>query len=219
MQILREGSYTYLRNNLRENRGRVLYSLVALIILFLLSRYHDIFGYAILVPVLAFFTSLRRYWNYQKGLEGEKDVVETLQSLDDSYYLINDIVLDSERGNIDHIVLGPAGIIVIETKNFEGQIGCDGDNWYYPKYQISSISKQAKRNALLVKRLTGVNFVQPLLVFTSSNVELRLNSPTIPALRLPDLCDFIKNKKTNTRFTNRELEGIGKIIINRCRNI
>ena len=171
-----------------------------------------------LIPFLAFFTFLRRYWNYKRGIEGEKKVVETLQSLDNSYYLINDIVLNSKHGNIDHIILSPNEIFVIETKNFWGQVGCYRDNWYYPKYEIPSISKQAKRNALLVKRITGVNFVQPLLVFTNSDVELKLNSPTIPVLKLQDLCDFIE-KKNSRRFTDRELRRIGEIIISQCKEI
>ena len=218
MQILREGKYKYLNNKARENRNRILYSLLILIVLFLLSRIHDLFGYVMLIPFLAFFTFLRRYWNYKRGLEGEKKVVETLQSLDNSYYLINDIVLNSKHGNIDHIILSPNEIFVIETKNFRGQIGCYRDNWYYPKYEIPSISKQAKRNALLVKRITGVNFVQPLLVFTNSDVELKLNSPTIPVLKLQDLCDFIE-KKNSRRFTDRELRRIGEIIISQCKEI
>ena len=73
--------------------------------------------------------------NYVKGLYSEILVTEYLKELDDSYYLINDIILPNSYGNIDHILLGPNGIFVIESKHFEGEIRCNGDNWYQYKQE------------------------------------------------------------------------------------
>ena len=33
----------------------------------------------------------------------------------------NDVNLPGKRGNIDHVVIGPTGIYVIETKNYSGR--------------------------------------------------------------------------------------------------
>jgi Nuclease-related domain len=33
------------------------------------------------------------------------------------YFLLNDVVLPGHPGNIDHVVIGPCGVVVIETKN------------------------------------------------------------------------------------------------------
>ncbi len=45
-------------------------------------------------------------------------VVETLTTLDNSYVLINDVVLPDRKGNIDHILVGPNGVFAIETKSY-----------------------------------------------------------------------------------------------------
>ncbi|MFW6127647.1 MAG: nuclease-related domain-containing protein, partial [Halobacteriota archaeon] len=57
---------------------------------------------------------LDNYSNYKRGIEGENVVVKSLSALDDSYYLINDVKFPKSYGNIDHVVLGPNGIFVIE---------------------------------------------------------------------------------------------------------
>jgi len=64
-----------------------------------------------------------------KGRHGEDTVINLLQSLDDSNYLINDVILPPSKGNIDHILLTPKGIFAIETKNWDGKFICKGDEW------------------------------------------------------------------------------------------
>ena len=49
--------------------------------------------------------------NYNKGRCGEDAVTYMLQGLDDSCYLINDMILASSRGNIDHVLLTPKGYL------------------------------------------------------------------------------------------------------------
>ena len=36
-------------------------------------------------------------------------------------------MLPESYGNIDHIILGSNGIFVIESKNYDGKIICNGD--------------------------------------------------------------------------------------------
>jgi hypothetical protein len=62
---------------------------------------------------------------------GEQKVVKTLESLSDEYFLINDFVVSFSPAiynrqendyiksvQIDHILVGPSGIFLIETKNW-----------------------------------------------------------------------------------------------------
>ena len=171
--------------------------------------------------------------DYVKGLYGEILVTEYLRRLDDSYYLINDVKLPNSYGNIDHILLGPNGIFVIETKNFEGDIRCDGDNWYQYKqewknpeeYERKSPSKQVKGNSLRLKQFIESKnifkkpfklWVDGIVVFTNENVELILNRPTVPVIKIRELYKYIKNKKSNLTFSPQELESIGKEILRRA---
>ncbi len=56
---------------------------------------------------------------YRKGLEGERYVGETLNSLSDNQttFVFHDI--PGERFNVDHIIVSTRGIFAIETKHFD----------------------------------------------------------------------------------------------------
>ena len=72
-------------------------------------------------------------WNKQKtwniGAQGEVSVIRVLRNLDPSFKKIHDVFLPGNGGNIDHVVVGPTGVFVIETKNHSGIIRCNGDYW------------------------------------------------------------------------------------------
>jgi len=168
---------------------------------------------------------------YRKGIAGEQTVINALKNLDDNFYLINDITLQQPYGNIDHILLGPNGIFVIETKNYRGNIECNGDEWHRlyknrkgPKdFIMTSPSKQVKRNAVDLKNFlnnaadTVKNksyiFINAILVFTDPEIHLKLNNPTVPVLKAKELHDYINDFKTNNLFTIDELESTAKLII------
>lgn len=59
-----------------------------------------------------------------KGWFGEKKVARYLRKLSEEYTVLNDIILPTESGTtqIDHIVVSPYGVFVIETKNYKGWI-------------------------------------------------------------------------------------------------
>lgn len=54
---------------------------------------------------------------HRSGLEGERMLPKYRASLDERFYLINWIRLDGMDEDIDHILVGPPGVFVIETKH------------------------------------------------------------------------------------------------------
>ena len=196
-----------------------------------LGRYEAV--RALFLLILLFFAVVfyRSYAGYRRGSEGEKTVTKILTStLGDEYSLINDVYIHDGYGNIDHIVLGPNGVFVIETKNYAGRIVCDGDEWSSQHtgkfnrllhYDLGSPSRQVKRNALRVKRvIENIDafkskriWVDGLLVFANKRVDLRINNPTVPILRASNLPDFIIKKKTDSEFSAEDLKLIGKEIL------
>ena len=68
------------------------------------------------------------------GQIGERSVYSILTHLPDEYHLYNDVLLKAKSGRtiqIDHVVVSPYGIFVIETKNYQGMIIGNGnsDQW------------------------------------------------------------------------------------------
>lgn len=67
------------------------------------------------------------------GVEGEQLVAEGLgRALGDDWVLLRGY--KNSRGEIDHLLLGPRGIVAIEVKAINGTVHCDGDNWRVDKF-------------------------------------------------------------------------------------
>lgn len=231
MKVLKEtGSFLKEKAKGNGNIGAVLilFGMAGLVFAFFSSNF--VVGCVSFILLGMGFFSFQRYLHYSSGYEGERKVVEQLIGLNDDYSLINDIKVPNSFGNIDHVLLSPNGIFVIETKNFEGKIRCDGDNWYQYKehwkvsqeHEIKSPSKQAKGNALSVKNFLiskGVFdkpanvWVNAIVVFTSEKVDLSLNAPVVPILKLSELVSFIQRKRVQGVYSFQEIERAAKAIL------
>lgn len=175
-----------------------------------------------LIPLVGGYFYLNKYRTYRGGWEGEKRVAKLLKNtLSDDYCLVNEVRLD-KGSDMDHLVLGPNGIFVIETKNWSGKVTCYGDEWQRQdrnKFN-GSPSKQVKKNTTKIKRLLEAHpvlrihgiWVEPIVVFTNDNVELHLNKPTVTVLRLQELPSYITKYKNYNPYTTRQLELIVKEI-------
>ncbi|HNX53311.1 MAG TPA: nuclease-related domain-containing protein [Pontiellaceae bacterium] len=66
--------------------------------------------------------SAKRLRSFLKGAEGEETVARILSFLPANHTVFNDLQLDPGGPAFDHIVVAPAGIFVIETKTWSGEI-------------------------------------------------------------------------------------------------
>src|SRR6478752_5391545 len=96
-----------------------------------------------------------------RGASAEEHVGELLETLPASEWrVIHDASLG--RGNVDHILIGPAGVFTVETKSHPGPVRAG-------RVHGATIRQaQAQRNA--IERVTGVN-VEPLLVYSRAWVD------------------------------------------------
>lgn len=93
-----------------------------------------------------------------RGAAGEELVGAALDGLGErGWFALHDVQLG--RGNIDHLLLGPAGLFTIETKSHRGRIRAAAID--------SRMLKQAYAEAKLIERITGLR-TDPLLVFSNA---------------------------------------------------
>ena len=118
----------------------------------------------------------RRLWTVRTGRRGERMVNDLLGGLSDDYWLVNDVTLGLAHGNIDHVLIGPCGVVVIETKQLAGSIRCWGDAWSVNGYRRESIGRQVNSGACAVRHFlserhpelaaTALRWVESIIVFT-----------------------------------------------------
>ncbi len=229
-----KGSGNYLTSQTRKNLAKAALSLLLFGAIFSIASYRTIQTFSLgifeatiflgsLVPLGGFFYYQHKYRVYKGGSTGEKNVIKTLnRNLNDQYSLINGVVLQGGGGDIDHIVLGPNGVFVLETKNWSGRIIIDGDNWQRPGKQVTgNPSLQAKRNAQKVKRLLdgspvlrglGV-WVEGIVVLTNQHANISINNPSVPILKLQQIAGYITNHGGNS-LTQEQIGEIAKQIQN-----
>ncbi len=121
--------------------------------------------------------------NANTGYSGESRVARMLRGLPSPWHYLNDIVLERTPGKwmqIDHVAVGPHGVVAIETKNWHGAVRGYRDRWQLKSSRgwssiASSPTKQAIWHANTLRRyLSAVGFNVPLqavVVITMSAVK------------------------------------------------
>jgi hypothetical protein len=136
-----------------------------------------------------------------RGIKGEALVAERLQALPDDYYLLNDVVLPGQFGNIDHVVIGPCGVVVIETKNFSGSVQSRRNAWFVNGRRSRSVSKQVNRGAIALRETLSqahpdlkdsvLRFVESIAVFTNPTRQVKVDRAETIVARYSQLLDVI----------------------------
>lgn len=228
-----KASSSYLKNQVRTNLAKVALCVFVFGVLLFGVMFHIILNLQIglldeillaslLAPAVGSYYYLRRYHLYNGGWQGEKQVAKLLSSsLSDDYYLINDLYLHGGGGDIDHVVIAPGGVFVLETKNWSGPISCIGDEWHRAGKRNfnSSPSRQVKRNVAKIKaildssplRSLGI-WVEGVVVITNRHAVLHLNGPSVSVLKLPQVPEFITAHGSARRYSKEQLEAIGEEI-------
>ena len=148
---------------------------------------------------------IRRLRATRKGRLGEGLTSQLIARLPDDYYLINDVA--AQHGNIDHVVVGPCGILVIETKRVAGEIACDGDRWSVKGRPVRSWSKQAKAGAVAVKTLLRTRceelreeYVKAAVVLVDPRCRVKVNRATVAVVRFSELLPLIMSLGSTLRM-------------------
>jgi hypothetical protein len=228
-----KSSGSYLKTQTRKTLGKAILCIFLFGTLFVLGLARLVFylSFSLFEELLwlfslAFSVGGYYYWHrfriYNGGLVGERKVDKALNSgLNDDYYLINNLSFH-KGGDVDHIVIGPNGVFVIETKNWSGIVSCNGDAWQREDQRKfkDSPSRQVKKNADKIKQIMSSSsnlrnhgiWVQGLVVFTNTNADLSINKPTTPILRLSELSSYITTYKNYNPYTAQQVQQIIKEI-------
>lgn len=128
---------------------------------------------------------LRESRLWQRGYEGERVVGELLESsLPDTFHVFNDVHFPGRTANIDHIVIGPSGIFVLDTKNWRGTVSLSDDgktlfiNGEPDKNNTVNVALSAALDVRdKLRTLTNKDyFVKAILVFPRAKVSPRFNT-------------------------------------------
>jgi len=186
----------------------------------------------------------RRYqkqhvWRNQlrAGLEGQQMLPEYLDTLPDDYVLINNVQLPGLAADVDHILVGPNGVFVIETKHHRGIISSRNGRWYQakvsrsgwlqPEEEFKSPTRQVRRNVNRLRRYLDRHaatlcqavqlWMEPVVVFTHPETRLQIPDEvreTLPVtvVRGDDLFSLVVLHEPRRPLTKSEVRKVVSVL-------
>ena len=143
----------------------------------------------------------RERLSMQRGAAGEIGVGLILQKLPDNFYVIND--LTTPFGNLDHVVVGPTGVFILDSKSWRGVVAADG------KGELLLNGKPTDKPLVrqFIGRMMGIRdkvkliasgpevFYEAVFVFTAARVEANWGkTSSVNCIRDDQLHEYIMEK-------------------------
>jgi Nuclease-related domain len=121
---------------------------------------------AILVAWRLRFRPSEQARTWQRGAHGERRTARLLDRLTrDGFVVFHDLAVPASPANVDHLVIGPSGVFVIDSKQWTGvvQRGADGLAWHN-HYRLDRTLATVRWEADTIARLLGTWAVALLCV-------------------------------------------------------
>jgi hypothetical protein len=103
---------------------------------------------------------------WQRGAQGERHTARLLERLTrDGFVVFHDLAVPGSPANVDHLVIGPSGVFVIDSKQWTGNVhqGSDGLAWHN-HYRLDRTLATIRWEAEAVGRLLGTRTAAVLCV-------------------------------------------------------
>jgi Nuclease-related domain len=109
---------------------------------------------------------------WRRGAEGERRTARLLDRLTrDGFVVFHDLAVPDSTANVDHLVIGPTGLFVIDSKQWTGSVqqGADGLAWHN-HYRLDRALETIRWEAETIGRLLGTR-AHPLLCVHGAHVH------------------------------------------------
>jgi hypothetical protein len=145
--------------DLRRRRPRILAfgAVVVIVGLVVAVVVSPLYGAVVLLfdlalVMTALFATPNSITAWQTGAEGEVRTGRLLEPLEaDGFRILHDRKIPGSRANIDHIVIGPPGIFVVETKSYAGSLQIRGNEVFVAGRRKTGMIDEVKREASAVQ--------------------------------------------------------------------
>jgi hypothetical protein len=132
---------------------------------------------------------------WRRGATGERRTARLLNPLErQGWAVLHDLAIPGTRANIDHLVIGPGGVLVIDSKQYRGRLLLDryGLLWHGRHLLVSALRK-VRWQADRVDEVLGIADVQVSAIVAVHGASvpwggLDTDGVTVaPARRMPNL--------------------------------
>lgn len=176
----------------------------------------------------------RRVRALRAGLRGERVGARLLAPLaKEGYIVLHDVTLTAgdRTAQVDHLVIGPNGLFIIETKAWAGAVSGDfsSADWTHDGQTVANPVKQSQRQAFVIRGwlneraqlfddplVAGYTWVQPIVCFVHPGVSLHLRgtgSATAKVVTGHNLAETIRSFRARVELSPAERERIAAAVL------
>lgn len=165
-----------------------------------------------------FSSALEKNYLGQKGEQATDKALKRI--LPDNHIILNNVLIPAGRystAQIDHIVVGPSGVWVIETKNWHTRIygHRNARHWksYAGNWEETMLNPihQARRHAITLSRITGTWVTH--VVAMAGDAELNLTLAPEDVLAPPEtIARHIRDAPVQSRMTSGFIQATANAI-------
>jgi hypothetical protein len=144
--------------DVRRRRPRILaFGAVVAIVGLLVLIVNPLWGgvvllFDVVVVASALFATPNSIAAWQTGAQGELRTARLLEPLEgEGFRILHDRKIPGSRANIDHIVIGPPGVYVVETKSLGGSLQIRDNEVFVSGRRRTTMIDEVKREALAVQ--------------------------------------------------------------------
>jgi hypothetical protein len=165
-------------------------------------------------PTTAQKTKKRKVEPTRIGELGEHKINIQLDQLPKECKYVSDIMIDNKKSRsgysqIDHVVISPYGLFVIETKNYSGEIKGTKEDRYWTVSNRFKMYNPLKQNYGHIKALENLLSSHPSLQYISMiSFNARCRFSIDPTLRKIDSDELVIYDIELTEFINRKINRI-----------
>jgi Nuclease-related domain len=133
---------------------------------------------------------------WRQGEVAEESIDGLLEALPNNYFVMKNFV--TKKGTTDFIVVGPKGILTIETKSHKGVVTNNGGNLLRDGHPFEKdFIKQAWAQSYYFRDLLAEKGVcalrtQPVIVFTDADVQVEERVRGVKIIGIKDLHAFLE---------------------------
>jgi hypothetical protein len=114
------------------------------------------------------------------GAEGERVTGRELDRLPDGFRVLHDLRIPGSRANVDHVVIGPTGVFVVESKRMRGKLRVRGEEVIVAGRRRGMVDEVRREVAAVQTALAAAGIgapVRPILFIQEADPPWFLGKP------------------------------------------
>jgi hypothetical protein len=132
---------------------------------------------------------------WRRGAKGERRTARRLAPLERrGWAILQDLAIPRSQANIDHLVIGPGGVLVINTKHYRGSLWLDGYGMiWHGRHLLVSTLRRTRWEADQADEVLGIADIDVTAIVAVHGASVPWGQvgadgvTVVPARRVPDL--------------------------------